>query len=102
MCVRDDRTMQSAEDICGEAALLHNPPQSQTAGADCSPRSALQPRCLIALWIYSSRIGGNFMNISSCCFALSFVSVAKGLLLNWQNRQSEDIAQVATLTSLNE
>lgn len=56
MCVRDDRTIQSAENISGGAALLHNPPQSQTAGADCSPRSALQPRCLIALWIYSSRI----------------------------------------------
>lgn len=24
MCVREDRTMQSAQDICGEAALLHN------------------------------------------------------------------------------
>lgn len=56
MCVRDDRTIQSAESISGEAALLHNPPQSRTAGADCSPCSALQPQCLIPLSIYSSRI----------------------------------------------
>lgn len=57
--------MQSDEDICGEAALLHNPPQSQTAGADCSPCSALQPRCLIALWIYSSWLGGKISDQSN-------------------------------------